>query len=126
MRREDIRNLIELAIKARENSYSPYSKFAVGAAVLTDCGKVFTGCNCENISHSAAMCAERAALYSAVSAGCRSFKAIALAAKDIVSPCGICRQVLAEFGDIKIISANERGEYKEWMLSELLPEKFNF
>jgi homotetrameric cytidine deaminase len=118
--------LVSLAQSARQNSYSPYSGFAVGAAVLADSGKIYTGTNCESASYGASICAERAALTSAVSAGERRFTAVAVAAGDKpVTPCGICRQLLAEFGDMLVICAAAEGsEYKKISLSELLPDAF--
>ncbi|MDD3692871.1 MAG: cytidine deaminase [Oscillospiraceae bacterium] len=118
--------LVSLAQKARVNAYCPYSDFAVGAALLAESGKIYTGVNCENASLGATICAERAALTSAISAGERRFVAIAVAAgKQPVSPCGICRQVLAEFGNIIVLCAAAQGEdYKIMDLSALLPDAF--
>ncbi len=119
--------LVKLALEAGENAYAPYSRFKVGAALLTAGGEVFTGCNVENASYGLTICAERVVLYNAVSRGERSFSAIAVAAdtNDYCSPCGACRQVLAEFGgDIKVYMANRRGEYRETTVAELLPAAF--
>ncbi|HHV51540.1 MAG TPA: cytidine deaminase [Candidatus Avimonas sp.] len=126
MTESEILKLVELAQKARLYSYSPYSGFAVGAALLAESGKIYTGANCENASFGATICAERAALASAISAGERCFTAIAVAAGDKpVTPCGICRQTLAEFGDMAVICATAEGnEYKLFFLSSLLPEAF--
>ncbi len=122
-----IEELIEAAKRARSNAYAPYSNFAVGAAILTEDGKVFTGCNIENASYGLSICAERVALFKAVSEGHRRFKAIAIVADTPtpVKPCGACRQVLSEFGDMDVIMANLKGEYSIKKLSELLPEAFS-
>ena len=125
--------LASLAIEARDASYSPYSGFAVGAALLCESGVVYTGANIENASYTPTVCAERVAFFKAVSAGERSFSAIAIAGgkaseapHDEVYPCGVCRQVMAEFctGDFEIITATEGG-YSVATLSELLPHSFN-
>ena len=118
--------LLEIAKKARENAYAPYSEFKVGAAILTEDGKIFTGANVENASYGLSMCAERVAVFKAVSEGYRRFKAIAVVADTDgpVSPCGACRQVLSEFGDMDVIMGNMKGDVKVMKLSELLPESF--
>ena len=119
--------LIEAAWKARENSYSPYSKFKVGAAVLGVDGKVYTGCNIENAAYGPTLCAERAALAKAVSEGRREFTAIAVAGRgtDYCWPCGVCRQVLYEFApDLTVLVARKDREFVELPLSELLPHGF--
>ncbi len=119
--------LINLAKKARENAYAPYSKFKVGAALLTKSGKAFTGCNVENSSFGASMCAERVAVFKAVSTGEREFTEIAVVTdtKDPAMPCGMCRQVLSEFApNIKIYAANLNGKIKEITLEKLLPYAF--
>jgi cytidine deaminase len=116
--------LIEAATRARGEAYAPYSKFAVGAALLTKGGRIVTGCNVENLSFGLTICAERAAVFAAVAMGEREFEAIAVVAdsKTPVTPCGACRQVLAEFaGDLPICSANLEGERFESTLRELLP-----
>lgn len=120
--------LVKKALEARENAYAPYSNFAVGAALLTGDGEVFTGCNVENASYGLTVCAERVALFKAVSRGKRTFSAIAIAAgtDDYCSPCGACRQVLAEFGgDTRVYMANRKGRYWEMTVAELLPAAFN-
>ncbi len=127
-----VNNLITLAKSAASNAYAPYSGFKVGAALLCDDGSVFTGCNIENASYSATVCAERVAICSALSNGKRGFTAIAIAGgREAVGeiscpPCGVCRQVLSELckGDFKIILANSQG-YEEYTLSELLPKSFS-
>lgn len=125
------KELVDLAIKSMKNSYSPYSGCTVGAALLTKSGRVFTGCNVENASFSATVCAERTAVFKAVSEGEREFSAIAVAGgKDGrvqgFMPCGVCRQVLAEFGDkdMKILVVKEDGSFNTFTLNELLPKAF--
>ena len=118
--------LLKLADKAKEYAYAPYSGFQVGAALLTVDGQVFTGCNVENSSYGAAICAERSAVVQAVSHGKRKFEAIAIASSgdETVYPCGICRQVLHEFHpDIKVICQSSKG-YEVYRLSELMPKGF--
>lgn len=118
-------SLIAKAMKAREQAYAPYSHFTVGAALLGKSGRVYTGCNVENASYGLSICAERAAVFKAVSEGERDFKAIAVVTEKGVTPCGACRQVLMEFGeDMQVIVANESGEYRVLTLRELLPEAF--
>ena len=114
--------LYEMAVKATEMSYAPYSNFRVGAALLCEDGTVFTGCNIENASYGATICAERCAIAKAVSEGRRRFKMLAIAASGGEAlPCGICRQVLAEFGkDILVITENS-----EHTVEELLPYSFD-
>lgn len=119
--------LVVKALEARKNAYIPYSGFAVGAALLTCAGRVYTGCNVENSSYGLTVCAERVALLKAVSQGDREFVALAVVAdtEDYCSPCGACRQVLAEFGGhIKVYLANRQGEYREMTVEELLPAAF--
>ncbi len=122
-------NLIAQAMAAKESAYAPYSRFRVGAALLTANGKVYTGCNVENVSFSATNCAERTAVYKAVSEGEREFSAIVIHGDnhDYLPPCGICRQVLAEFCDLdsfQVILANNEQDYKVMTLAELLPGAF--
>ncbi|MBQ7497112.1 MAG: cytidine deaminase [Selenomonas sp.] len=119
--------LIEVAKKYREFSYSPYSKFKVGAAVLTKSGKVFGGCNIENSSYPVTNCAERTAIFKAVSEGEREIEAIALIAdtEGPCSPCGACRQVMGEFKINRIIMANLKGDKKVVTLEEVLPFAFS-
>lgn len=120
--------LVEMAKEAMEKSYSPYSGFRVGAALVAESGNVYTGANIENISFGATNCAERTAVFKAVSEGDRKVKVIAIASdsEDFIYPCGICRQVLAEFGHkgLKIICSNKKGEFREHTLEELLPYAF--
>ncbi len=121
-----MKELIKKAQEAREKSYSPYSHFKVGAALKTTSGKVYAGTNVENASYGLTVCAERVAVYKAVSAGEREFEALAVftEADELTPPCGACRQVLWEFSkDMLIILANTKGE-KRLRLSELLPMPF--
>ncbi len=123
----DYSRLAKLAAKARVKSYSPYSKFRVGAAVLTRRGDVFTGCNIENSSFGLTICAERTALFKAVSEGQRKFKAIAIATDEptFVAPCGACRQVIMDLaGDIDVILTNGHGGTMLFKASELIPHPF--
>lgn len=123
-------SLLDEAIKALENSYSPYSKFRVGAAVKTKDGNVFLGCNIENVSYGLTMCAERIALYKAISSGYKKDDLIEIAivsdGTKIISPCGACRQVMLELMNENslIILGNLNKEIKEFKLSELLPYSF--
>ena len=118
------KRLISSSIEVRENSYSPYSKFKVGAALLAESGKIYIGCNFENASFGAGTCAERVALGSAIAAGERRFRAICVSAERIVTPCGICRQALSEFGDMVVFCQDTNRNMKRFTLSELLPEAF--
>ena len=127
----DYKGLMVQAQKARKNSYSPYSHFRVGAAILTKSGKVYTGCNIENAGYSATNCAERTVIFKAVSEGEREFVAIAIIGgkegetAPFCAPCGVCRQVIAEFckKDCKIILGNEE-KYDVYTLDTLLPFAF--
>ena len=123
----DDQELVEAAKKAREFSYSPYSKFRVGAAVLTRSGKVYGGCNIENASYGITNCAERTAIFRAVSEGERELAALAIVAdsKRPVPPCGACRQVIAEFKIPHIIMANLDGQIQTATCEELLPGAFS-
>ena len=125
--------LIETALKAREFSYSPYSKFKVGAALLAKNGEVYTGCNIESASYTPTNCAERTAFFKAVSEGEREFEAIAIAGgydgapTEYSYPCGVCRQVMMEFCDPKsfrVITAVSKEKYLEKTLEEMLPYGF--
>ncbi|WP_142827794.1 cytidine deaminase [Planococcus soli] len=121
--------LMEQAIAARSNAYVPYSKFPVGAALLTADGKVYLGCNIENAGYSMTNCAERTAIFKAVSEGDKTFTALAVSADTPgpVSPCGACRQVLAEFcsPDMPVYLTNLKGDVQETTISELLPGAFS-
>lgn len=118
--------LIEIAMKARENAYVPYSHYAVGAALLTKSGKIYTGCNIENAAYPVTVCGERTAMFKAVSEGDRDFDAIAIVTRDGGSPCGSCRQVMVEFApDMTVILADENGQLSgEYSVRELLPGAF--
>jgi cytidine deaminase len=121
--------LIAAALAVRGQAYVPYSKFAVGAALLGETGQIFTGCNVENASFGMTICAERAAVFAAVAAGCRKFAGLALAIAGGHSPCGACRQVLAEFADdlpILIVDAENADHIVEVHLADLLPGRFVF
>ena len=124
--------LLEKAEQARKNAYAPYSKFSVGAALLTKSGNVYTGCNIENASFSPTNCAERTAFFNAVSEGEREFEAIAVVGgkigeeSEFCAPCGVCRQVMLEFcsPDFKIVLKDKERE-KIYLLSELIPAAFD-
>lgn len=124
--------LYKVAVGAAKNAYAPYSGFTVGAAVLCDDGTVFTGCNVENASYSVTLCAERVALFSAVAAGHRSFKAIAVAGSvdgdysKPIPPCGICLQAMSEFfdGDTVVVLSDGNGGVREYKFVDLLPMGF--
>ena len=123
-KRMDFTSLITAARQAREQAYAPYSHFAVGAALRTKSGRVFTGCNVENLSFGLTICAERMAVGAAVAAGEREFEALAVVAdsREPVTPCGACRQVLAEFSTtLPVCSANLEGAVYESSIAELLP-----
>lgn len=121
------KELIEVARNAKNHSYSPYSKFRVGAAVLTKTGKIYSGCNIENSSYSLTICAERIALFKAISVGEREFVAIVISTdeKDFTTPCGACRQVISDLaGNIEIILTNGSGKTKKFRTNDLLPYPF--
>lgn len=120
----DFTPLIADALQARERAYAPYSHFTVGAALKTRNGRVFTGCNIENLSYGLTICAERADVFAAVAAGEREFEALAVVADSLspVTPCGACRQVLAEFSpSLPVCSANLEGKVYTSSIAELLP-----
>jgi cytidine deaminase len=118
--------LIKAATKVRKLAYAPYSRYLVGAALLGRSGKVYTGVNVESAAYPTSICAERTAVFKAISEGERSFKAIAIVTENAGSPCGSCRQVMAEFGlDLVVIQADLAGNIKsEATLQELLPGAF--
>jgi len=119
--------LAEYAWAARERAYAPYSKFAVGAALLSHSGKIYSGCNVENVSLGLTICAERSAVAAAIQAGCRKFVGIAIVAdtESPITPCGACRQVLAEFEpELQVFASGRNGVTQSWRLSELLPSVF--
>ena len=130
---ETAERLVKKALEARKNAYAPYSRFRVGAALLAESGIIYTGCNIENAAYGPSNCAERTAFFKAVSEGERSFLAIAVAGAgetdngQYTSPCGVCRQVMAEFcrpEEFDVIMANTGGEYCVKTLGELLPDSF--
>jgi cytidine deaminase, homotetrameric len=124
----DYKLLVSKALEGRNNAYVPYSNFKVGAAILMEDDSIYTGCNIENASYGATNCAERTAIFKAVSEGHKEIKAIAIVGleNDYTYPCGICRQVIAEFAseDIKIIIAKNKDEYVVKSLEEILPGAF--
>lgn len=122
----EIQKLMDCAIKARENAYSPYSHFAVGAALLCEDSTLYEGCNIENASYGLTNCAERTAIFKAVSEGHTTFKALAVVAdtEGPCAPCGACRQVISEFEIPQIILSNLKGNYRVVSLDELLPFRF--
>lgn len=117
--------LVALAAAARSASYSPYSGFPVGAALLATDGRIFTACNVENASFGLSCCAERNAIFRAVSEGARTFSALAVVTANGVTPCGACRQVLAEFSpEMTVIVADTQGQQRTYHLADLLPDAF--
>ena len=133
MDEQKIKELITYALNMRAFSYTPYSKFKVGAALLSSEGKIYTGCNIENASYTPTVCAERTAFFKAVSEGVREFKAIAIVGGhaddkelDYCFPCGVCRQVMSEFcrDSFLVIIAKSVDEYRTFSLPDILPERF--
>lgn len=124
----DPAKLLEAARLARENAYAPFSNFKVGAALEATSGRVFTGCNVENASYGLTICAERVAIFKAISEGERSFRSIAVVAdtETLTPPCGACRQIIWEFcGDIEVWLANLKGKKESHRAAELLPKPFD-
>ena len=120
--------LITAALAARENAFAPYSKFKVGAAIEDTDGRIHTGCNVENATYGLTVCAERVAVFKAVSEGVRKFRRVAIAADTdaLTPPCGACRQILWEFcGDIEIVLVNPRGKTETHRLKDLFPKPFD-
>ena len=120
--------LIAAALAARENAFVPYSKFRVGAAIEDTGGRIHTGCNVENATYGLTVCAERVAVFKAVSEGVRKFRRVAIAADtdSLTPPCGACRQILWEFcGDIEIVLVNPRGKTETHRLKDLFPKPFD-
>lgn len=127
MDKNEMLRLMENAREAKKNSYSPYSKFSVGAALLSKNGKIYTGCNVENSAYTPTCCAERVAIFSAVADGCRELSAIAISGDSApCMPCGVCRQAMSEFfsEETPVIFENEDGSIESLPLSELLPYSF--
>jgi len=123
----DFEKLVDEARRARRNAYVPYSRYAVGAAVLTQSGKIFSGCNIENAAYPSGLCAERVAIFKAVSEGERELIALAVVTSNLGSPCGACRQVFSEFADddAMIILAPARGSRrKKFSMKQILPDRF--
>ncbi len=121
------KELIQAALEAKERAYVPYSKFKVGAALKTSSGKIFTGCNIENASFGLTNCAERTAIFKAISEGHTDIESIAVVTdiEDYASPCGACRQVMAEFGlNIQVLMGNKAGDYYVKSSGDLLPNSF--
>jgi cytidine deaminase len=123
--------LVAAAVKARDNAYAPYSKFSVGAAVLGVDGKIYTGCNIENVSYGMTMCAERTAIFKMVSEGCTKFVAIAVTAGENATdgaPCGACRQVMGEFAhslaETEVLLASVNGDYIIETVASIMPYPF--
>ncbi len=117
--------LIASATTTRELAYAPYSEFQVGAALLGKSGRVYTGCNVENAAYGPSMCAERTAVFKAVSEGEREFEAIAVVTENGVSPCGTCRQVMMEFApEMTVIIADTQGKVRHTTVRDLLPDGF--
>jgi len=120
--------LIDAALRVRENAHAPFSKFQVGAALEDESGLVHTGCNVENATYGLTVCAERVAVFNAISQGARKFRRIAIAAKtDVLTPpCGACRQILWEFcGDIEVILTNLQGKSETLRMRDLFPRPFD-
>ena len=127
MRHTD-QELIDAATAVREHSYAPFSEFRVGAALETDDGEVITGCNVESASYGLTVCAERVAIWKAISQGKRKIKHIAVVAdtEELTPPCGVCRQIIWEFGgDIPVILANLKGKTEVVQMKDLLPRAFD-
>ena len=122
------KELIEAATNVRERAYAPYSNFKVGAAVETEDGTVYTGCNVESASYGLTVCAERVAIWKGISRGEKKFGRIAVVVdtEELTPPCGVCRQIIWEFcGDVPVILANLHGKSETIMMSELLPRAFD-
>lgn len=120
--------LIEAATKVRERAYAPYSNFKVGAAVETEDGEIYTGCNVESASYGLTVCAERVAIWKGISTGVTKFGRIAVVAdtEELTPPCGVCRQIIWEFcGDVPVILSNLNGKSESIQMSELLPRAFD-
>jgi len=125
MTEQEIEELVAAATSARATAYVPYSGYAVGAALRTADGHIFTGCNVENASYGLGVCAERNAVFQAVARGEREIQVVAVVTENGVTPCGACRQVLAEFGpEMTVIVADVAGKRRIYALSELLPDAF--
>lgn len=120
--------LLESALNARAHAHAPFSKFCVGAALEDEAGRIHTGCNVENATYGLTICAERVAIFKAISEGARKFRRLAVAADtdDLTPPCGACRQIIWEFcGDIEIALVNPRGKTEIYRMSQLFPRPFD-
>jgi cytidine deaminase len=120
--------LIKAALAARQNAHAPFSKFKVGAAIEDIAGRIHTGCNVENATYGLTLCAERVAVFKAISEGARQFRRVAVAAdtETLTPPCGACRQILWEFcGDVELVLANPRGKTESFRLKDLFPRPFD-
>lgn len=118
--------LLQAACQVREVAYAPYSKYQVGAAILTADGRLFTGVNVENASYGLSICAERSAVFSAITAGATLIVAVAVCTENAVAPCGACRQVLGEFGgDVPVFLTDPAGNVRQTSLHTLLPDHFS-
>lgn len=120
--------LIEAATRVRENAYAPFSDFRVGSALETDDGEIIAGCNVESASYGLTVCAERVAIWKAISMGKRKIKHIAVVAdtEELTPPCGVCRQIIWEFGgDIPVVMANLKGKVETVQMKDLLPRAFD-
>lgn len=120
--------ILDAALAVRENAFAPFSKFKVGAALEDSSGHIHTGCNVENATYGLTVCAERVAVFKAISEGIHSFRRIAIAADtdELTPPCGACRQILWEFcGDIEVVMVNPRGRTETYHLKELFPKPFD-
>ena len=126
---DELEQLIKAALDVQKRAYAPYSEFQVGAAILSESGGIYLGCNVENASYGLANCAERVAIGTMIASGDKEIAAVVVASKEGVSPCGACRQVLAEFGgDFPVHCVDsETGEFgRTWSMEELLPGRFVF
>lgn len=126
--RDDLQKLIDKAKDAREKAFAPFSNFKVGAALVSKNGEIFTGCNIENASYGLTMCAERVAIFKAISEGTKDFVQLAVVGdtEDLTPPCGACRQIIWEFcGDIPLVLANLDGKSETVQMKELLPRAFD-
>ncbi len=120
--------LMDAAVAARDNAHAPFSKFKVGAALEDESGRIFTGCNVENATYGLTICAERVAVFKAISEGARRFKRVAVAAdtEKLTPPCGACRQILWEFcGDVELVLVNLQGRTETFRLKDLFPRPFD-
>jgi cytidine deaminase len=121
-------DLLQAALEVRENAHAPFSKFRVGAAIEDESGRIFTGCNVENATYGLTVCAERVAVFKAISEGARKFRRVVVAADtDVLTPpCGACRQILWEFcGDVEVILVNLQGKTEKFQMKDLFPRPFD-